>query len=120
MLYYITGFFFRRRVDEIKVWGNVLINSGLTLGALLSLTSLVLSKETSGWYIIVIALLFAVELFARPLAWLEVAVEILLSISLYLILQDFNAATSHFLFGASLIWLGGDLIFDHLIKEEDA
>jgi len=116
-LYYATGFFFRRRMDEIKVWGNILINSGLVLGVLLSLTSLVLFKETSGWYILLIALLFAVEIFAHPLVWLEVVVEGLLSISLYLILGDFNVTQiGHFLFGASLIWLGGDLIFSYLIQ----
>jgi len=119
VLYYTAGFFFRRRVDELKAWDNIFINSGLALGILLSLTSLALLKETSGWYIILIALLFGVELFARPLAWLEVAVEVLLSISLYLLLDDFNVSKiGHFLFGASLIWLGGDLIFGRLIQGE--
>lgn len=114
-LYYATGFFFRRRADEMKAWGNVLINSALTLGVLLSLTSLALSKETSGWYVILIALLFLVETFARPLLWLELAVETLLSFALYLILGDFHVTyIGHFLFGASLIWLGGDLIFSRL------
>ncbi len=118
VLYYATGFFFRRS-DGIKAWGNVLINSGLTLGVLLSLTSLALFKESSGWYIVVIAFLFVIELFARPLAWLELIVEILLSISLYLILNDFNITqAAHFLFGASLIWLGGDLIFGRLVQEK--
>ncbi|HSK86956.1 MAG TPA: hypothetical protein VK880_01265, partial [Anaerolineales bacterium] len=112
LLYYATGFFFRRGVDEMRSWGNVLLHSGLFLGALLSFVSLVLFKETSGWYIIVIALLFVVEMLARPLAWLEVVVEALLSVSLYLILNDFNVSPiGHFLFGASLIWLGGDLLF---------
>ena len=115
-LYYAAGFFFRRD-EEMKAWGNVFIDSGLVLGALLSLTSLVLSKETSGWYILLIALFFAVETIARPLAWLELAVEALLSISLYQILDDFDTnRISHFLFGASLIWLGGDLIFHHLLQ----
>jgi hypothetical protein len=116
-LYYVTGFFLRRRVDAMKVWGNILINSGLILGGLLSLTSLALVKETGGWYIILIALLFAVEIFARPLALFEVAVEGLLSISLYLILDDLNITQiGHFLFGAGFIWLGGDLIFGYLIQ----
>jgi len=89
----------------------------LTLGVLLSLASLALSRELSGWYIIVIALLFAVEIFARPLTWLELVTETLLSISLYLILDDFNVTRiGHFLFGASLIWLGGDLVFGRLIQ----
>src|SRR5215212_4513424 len=116
-LYYATGFFLRRRADDLKAWGNVLINSGLILGVLLSITSLALFKETSGWYILLVALLFAVEIFARPLAWLEVIVEGLLSVSLYLILDDFNITQiAHFLFGASLIWLVGDLIFSYFIQ----
>jgi hypothetical protein len=125
VLYYASGFFFRRRADEtseavlrMRAWGNVLINSGLSLGILLSLTSLVLAKETSGWYIIVIALLFAVEVFARPLMWLELAVEALLSISLYLILDDFNVSyIGHFLFGASLIWLAVTWYFDSSFRK---
>jgi hypothetical protein len=117
VLYYAAGFVFRRRINELKPWGNVLVNSGLTLGSLLSIVSLLSAKETSGWYIIVIALLFAVEVFARPFIWLELAVEVLLSMALYLILDDFNVTyIGHFLFGASLIWLGGDLVFRHLIQ----
>jgi hypothetical protein len=54
VLYYAAGFFFRRRADELKAWGTVFVNSGFTLGVLLSFTSLFLSKETSGWYIILI------------------------------------------------------------------
>lgn len=119
LLYYAAGFFLRRGVDEMKTWGNVLINSGLTLGVLISLTSLVLFKETSGWYILLIGALFAVELFARPLTWLELAVEALLSLALYLILEDYHVThIGHFLFGASLIWLGGDLLFGRLIQEK--
>ena len=116
VVYYATGFFLRR-MEALKRWGNMLINSSLVLGAVLSLTSLVLFKEHSGWYILGIALLFLVEIFARPLTRLEVAVEVLLSISLYLILDDFHIShIVHFLFGASLIWLGGDLIFSRLLQ----
>jgi len=115
-LYYTTGFFFRR-MDDMKTWGIVLINSGLALGTLLSFSSLILSAETSGWYLILIAVMFSVELYARPLVWLEVVVETLLSMALYLILNDFHVdPIGHFLFGASLIWLGGDLIFKHLLR----
>jgi hypothetical protein len=116
LLFYVTGFLLRR-MEAFKAWGVVLINSGLTLGVFLSLTSLALTKETSGWYILLIALLFAVEIFARPFAGLELAVETLLSISLYLILQDFNVTRiGHFLFGATLIWLGGDLILARFVE----
>ena len=122
LLYYSTGFLVRRRAD-VKAWGNVLINSGLILGALLSLTALIMSKETSGWYILVVALLFALETFARPLALLEVVVEVLLSISLYRILDDFSVTNNltnigHFLFSASIIWLGSEVIFGRFLREK--
>jgi hypothetical protein len=117
-LYYATGFFLRRTNADFKDWGATLINSGLGLGLLLSFTSFVLSKETAGWYLIVIALFFAVEVFARPWASLEVIVEALLSLSLLMILNDAKVSNSlgHFLFGTSLIWLGGDLIFGRLLE----
>ena len=118
IIYYAAGFFFRR-IDGMQAWGNVFINSGLALGLLLSLTCIFLQKEASGWFILLIALLFAVEVFARPWAWLELAVEVLLSISFYRLLDDFNiTGIGHFLFGASLIWLGSDLIFGKLIQQK--
>jgi hypothetical protein len=119
LLYYAGGFFLRRNTGEMKPWGPVLADSGLILGVVVSFVSLVLLKETSGWYILLIALLFAVEVFARPLAWLELLVESLLTVSLFLILRDFNIThIGPFLFGASLVWLGGDLIFRRLIREK--
>ena len=119
VLYYLTGFLLRRGNTEFKEWGVILINSGLALGLLLAAASLVLSKETAGWYMIAIALLFVIELFARPMAWLEVIVAVVLSLSLFMILDDFKVpnAGSHFLFGASLIWLAGDLIFGRLLEK---
>ncbi len=59
VLYYGTGFLLRRFDSDFKAWGPVLINSGLVLGALLSFTALFMEKETAGWYMIPIALLFA-------------------------------------------------------------
>ena len=119
LLYYAGGFFLRRSTGEMKPWGHVLADSGLILGLIVSSVSLVLLKETSGWYIALIALLFTVEVFARPLAWLELLVEGLLTISLFLILRDFDITDiGPFLFGASLVWLGSDLIFGRLIQEK--
>ncbi len=118
VLYYAAGFFFRKRVNNMKAWSDVFIISGLTLGLLLSLASFVWTQEMAGWYIIVIALLFIVEMLTRPLVLLELVVETLLSLALYLILDDFNVrGLEHFAFGASLIWLGGDLILGRLNRE---
>ena len=60
IVYYAVGFFFRRIMTDMKEWGTVLINSGLALGVLISLTSLVLFEDTAGWYIILVAALFVV------------------------------------------------------------
>ena len=119
LLYYGTGFLLRGTDSASKVWGSVLVNSGLILGALFSVAAFAIEKETAGWYMILIAVLFVVEIFARPLARLEVAVEILLSLSLVRILTDFNPpqALEHALFGMSLVWLGGDLIFSRLVEK---
>jgi hypothetical protein len=117
LLYYVAGFVFRRG-DEMRAWGHLLINSGLVLGALVSLTSLVLFKQGSGWYIILIAGLFAVEMLTHPLAWFEVAVETLFSMALYLILNDFHITDiGYFLFGSSFLWLGGDLILGRFLPD---
>lgn len=118
-LYYVTGFLLRRAIAEFKDWGVILINSGLGLGLLLCFSAMVLAEEAAGWYMIVIALLFAVEVFARPLAWLEVILEGLLSLALFMILNDIPGANmlQHFLFGVSLIWLGGDLLFGVAVEK---
>ena len=118
VLYYVTGFLIRRASAEFKEWGVVLINSGLGLGVVLAGVAVALSKETAGWYVIALALLFAVEVFARPLEWLEIFVEVLLSLALFMVLNDIQNSNgfNHFLFGASLIWLGGDLIFGRLVE----
>jgi hypothetical protein len=119
VLYFATGFYLRRTYSEFKPRGTVFVNASLGLAAILSLVSVGLSKETAGWYVIVLAVLFAVDVFARPLVWLEVIFELLLSLALYMILDDFNPAYSlaHFLFGASLIWLGGDLLFSRFVEK---
>ena len=118
VLYYATGYYLRRIDSEFKEWGIVLVNAGLVLGATLSFALLTISKETAGWYIIVIVVLFVVEVFARPLVWLEIVIELLLSLSLYMILDDFDPGYSmqHFLFGASIVWLGGDLLFGRFLE----
>jgi hypothetical protein len=119
ILLYGAGLLLRRSSDERKAWGNVLVISGLTLGALLSLASLGLFKETSGWYILLIAALFTVEMFTRPFPWLELTVEALLTLALYRILVDFQVTqVAYFLFSVSLIWLGGDLLFGYFIREK--
>lgn len=119
LIYYFGGFSLRRFTTTWQTWGSVLLNSGLILGALISILAIAVEKQSSGWYMILIAVIFALEIFARPFAWLEMAVEFLLSLALLRILLDFNPAhvLEHSLFGTTLIWLGGDLIFSRLLDQ---
>lgn len=117
---YLAGLSLRRSRVLVD-WGNVVINSGLGLGIVLSLAALISTQQAAGWHVIGIAGLFAVEAIARPLDRLELAVEALLSISLYQFLRDFGVqGISHLLWGLSLIWLGGDLVFSRLLKADRA
>lgn len=118
VLYYLTGFLLRRTNTESKEWGLVLINSGLGLGLLLAPAALILAEQAAGWYMLVIAALFIIETVVGPLVWLEGIVGMLLSLSLFMILDELNVpdAFTHFLFGATLIWLGGDLVFGRLVE----
>jgi hypothetical protein len=118
-LYYGVGYLLRRGTSEFKDWGLILINSGLGLGLLLAVNTLFFGTQASGGYMIVIAVLFAVEVFVRPAPWLEIIVEGLLSLSLFTILDHspVSSPLEHFLFGASLIWLGGDLVFGKLVEK---
>ncbi|RJP55083.1 MAG: hypothetical protein C4583_01185 [Anaerolineaceae bacterium] len=111
VVYYAAGFFLARR-EETKPWGAMLVISGLALGGLVSALALTARKETGGWYALVIAALFLVEMFTRKNGWLEIFAESILSIALILILNDFNVCEiSPYIFGLSLLWLVCDAVF---------
>lgn len=110
VLYYFIGFFLARN-ERTKPWSAMSINSGLALGAIVSIVALFTLKATGGWYALVIAALFAIEMFTRRNGYLESFVEALPSFGLILILNDFKIhQVTYYLFGASLIWLGCDLL----------
>ncbi len=109
-IYYFSGYFFARR-EQTKSWAGMLVNSGFALGTILSIVAVSTLKETGGWYALVIAALFTVEMFTRRNAYLEIFVESLLSFALIIILNDFKIhELTYYLFGASLVWLGCDAI----------
>ena len=111
VIYYAAGFILARR-EQTKAWGTMLINSGLALGTLLSLWAGLILKETGGWYALIIAALFSVEMFTRKNGYLEIFVESVLSIALVQLLNEFEESEiSRYLFALSLLWLTCDVTF---------
>lgn len=106
ILYFAVGNILRAQKD----WSAVLRFSGLTLGVFVSLAALIVAKQTGGWYVLVIGLLFVAEMALQRNGYLEPGAPILFSIGAFLILFDLdvNRFSSHLL-AYSLIWLIWDL-----------
>ncbi len=118
-VYYFAGYFLARR-EQTGKWAAMLINSGLALGTLLSLLAVLALKSTGGWYALVIAALFAIEMFTRRNGVWEVFVESLLSIALIILLNDFKVRElTYYVFGMSLIWLASDSVLHLTYKNRN-
>ena len=106
-LYFIIGAAIRARDD----WAKVFRYSALILGTFLSFTALMLQKEFSGWYALVIGLLFIAEMYLSRSGWFEIGAPVLFTLGASLILHDFHVfETSYHLLTYSLIWLLADLL----------
>jgi hypothetical protein len=111
VVYYVAGYLLARK-DQTQNWCGLFINSGLGLGTIISLIAVFTLKPAGGWYALVCATLFAIELFTRRNAYLEFLVETLVSIALIINLNDFKVhEIVYYFFGLSLIWLALDAAF---------
>ncbi len=109
--YYLAGYLLTHR-DAPRSWGNMFIISGLALGALIAVIAGLTLKPTGGWYALVIAALFMIELYTRRNSNLEFPALSLISIALMVFLNDFKIVQlAYYLFGIGLIWLTGDAVF---------
>lgn len=107
VLYYLA----RVALHNNKTLGGMLRNSALTLGTLISMTALLLTKENGGWYVLVMSILFFAEMYLYKNGWLEIGAPTLFTLGLFLILHDFNIArASYQLLAYSLIWVLADLL----------
>ncbi len=116
-LYYAAGFFLARRA-ETQPWGAMLIVSGLALGGLISALAVIILEPNGGWYALVVAAIFFIEMFARKNGWLELPAEIILSAALFHFLTDLEVNNvAYFFFGFSLLWFACDLALKYAFKE---
>lgn len=95
-----------------KPWSAILTHSGLALGSIISLLAMILSEPFGGWYALVIAVLFIIEMYARKNSWLEIFAITMLSISLLQVLDQFKVHEEAYrFFGLGLLWPVSDMIF---------
>jgi hypothetical protein len=107
IFYFVFGLAIRAKEN----WSFMLRNSALVLGTLASFAALVMTKETGGWYALVIGLLFIAEMYLRRNGWFEIGVPILFNIGVFLILRDFDIVReTYHLLAYSLVWVVTDLL----------
>jgi len=114
IIYYLAGVFLRKQ----EKWGAMLRNSGMALGTILALVALSATKETGGWYTLIIGLLFISETHLRHNGWFEIGAPIHFSIGVFLILHDFKVEQIPYqLLAHSLVWLLSDLLTHLTFKD---
>ncbi len=107
VLYFSIGLAIRSKED----WAFMFRNSALTLSTIISFVALMLTRETGGWYALVIGLLFITEMYISRSGWFEIGAPVLFTLGAFLILRDFNVdEPAYHLLVYSLVWLIGDLL----------
>ena len=105
--YFAVGALLRAKAD----WSVMLRYSGLIVGAALSVGTFAVFKETGGWYILVVGLLFAAEMYLAGDSRFEMGLPLLFNIGATLLLRDFDVhEAAYFLLAYSLAWLLTDLL----------
>jgi len=110
--FYFLGGLVLRRHGTNNTWSQLLRLSGLALAGLISLVALVTGEPSGGWYVLVTASLFTVELFLRDNGWLEIGAQFYFATALFMLLRDFDVReAAWYLLGIGLLWLTLDLVF---------
>ena len=107
-IYYLIGFILGRDEKQIS-WSNMLRYSGLGLASLVSLWAISTFKESGGWYILITALLFTIEMFSRHNGLAEAGIQLFFAGGVYLLLGEAEVARGYQWLGIALALLGTDL-----------
>jgi len=108
-LYYLSGFILGRNESRTP-WSTMLRYSGLGLASLVSLLAIGTVKESSGWYALVTALVFGIELFSQRASLAEAGVQLFLASGVFMLLQEANLDRGYQWLGVALALLGADLL----------
>jgi hypothetical protein len=112
VIYYLAGFILGQ--DEKQTpWSDMLRYSGLGLASLVSLLAVGTFEESGGWYVLLTALLFGIEMFSRKASLAEAGLQLFLASGIFLILQEADVHRGYLVLGIALAILGTDLVLQH-------
>jgi hypothetical protein len=107
--YYLAGFVLGRN-EKRTSWSNMLRYSGLGLASLVSFMAVVTFKESGGWYALVTALLYGIEMYSRRANLAEAGLQFFLASGVYLLLREAKVEQGFQWMGIALAVLGADLL----------
>ena len=107
-IYYLFGFILSRSENSTS-WANMLRFSGLALSSIASLMGVITAQDSNGWYALITALLFGIEMFSFQANLVELGVQVFLATGVYTILAEAGVAINYQYLGISLAILGTDL-----------
>ncbi len=106
--YYLAGFILSR-IDIQIPWSNMMRYSGLGLASIVSLWALVTFRDSNGWYLLISATLFGIEMFSRHSGLAEAGLQLFFASGVYMLLSEAELALSYQRLGVALALLGTDL-----------
>jgi hypothetical protein len=84
--------------------------SGLGLASLVSLLAVVTFKESGGWYALITALLFGIEIFSRKNSLAETGLQLFFASGVFVLLREADVERGYQGLGIALALLGTDLL----------
>lgn len=108
-LYYLIGFLLRRNENQ-QTWSDMLRYSGLGLTSFVSIWAIIVLKESSGWYALITALLFGIEMFSRRAGLAEAGLQLFFAGGIFMLLEEAGIERSYQWLGIALTLLGTDLV----------
>jgi hypothetical protein len=116
VIYYLAGFILGQNENQIH-WSDMLRYSGLGLASLVSLLAVGTFEESGGWYVLLTALLFGIEMFSRKASLAEAGLQLFLASGIFLILREADVHRGYLGLGIALAVLGTDLVLQRTYAE---
>jgi hypothetical protein len=106
--YYLVGSILGQ--NEIRIsWSDMLRYSGLGLASLISFLAIITFEENSGWYALVTAFMFGIEMFSRRIGLAEAGMQIFFASGVFMLLREADVEQGYLWLGTGLALLGTDL-----------
>ena len=115
LTYYLIGLFLTRN-EKFSAWGQMLRFSGMGLGSIVSLAATSTSQPDNGWFTLITAALFSVEMFSRQAGWAEAGIQLFFATGVFSLLGQTDVAGNFKWLAVSLTLLVTDLTLAQTFK----